>query len=164
MIGLDFSYSTATGAGVTVAVLDTGIDLDHPDFRGRFIEGADAVSFVEGEDVRDLNGHGTHCAGVIAGPVSPACGTRYGVAPQVKLLVGKVLRGTEGEGYDSDILDGIDWAADQGAQIVSMSLGAPRNPGAPYNTVYERVAAHFLRGAQGPLLIAAAGNERLIRF
>lgn len=159
MIGIGAGYNKATGKGVSVAVLDTGIDLDHPDFRGRLIEGVHAVSFVEGESVRDLNGHGTHCAGVVAGPASPASGTRYGVAPDVTLLVGKVLGGPDGEGYDSDILEGIDWAADQGARVISMSLGSIRQLDAPYPRKYERVASNLLRQSDGPLIVAAAGNE-----
>src|SRR5262245_56297768 len=75
--------SPLTGAGVKVAVLDTGLDLGHPDFAGRFAAGPNKRSFVPGGSVQDGNGHGTHCAGIVGGPAQAASGIRYGVAPDV---------------------------------------------------------------------------------
>jgi subtilisin len=158
LIGMDHSYVRFTGAGVTVAVLDTGIDMAHPDFEGRFTEGDNAVSFVPGEGVQDGHGHGTHCAGTVAGPMSPAAGDRYGVAPEADLLIGKVL-GDAGSGTDDQIIDAIDWAADAGARVISMSLGSRRTVGRPANRLYERVARNLLSSDYGALLIAAAGND-----
>ena len=154
LIGLD-RFPSLTGSGVSLAVLDTGIDLDHRDFRGRVVSGETAVSFVSGESVQDGNGHGTHCAGLAAGINDPRRGRRYGVASDASLLVGKVLS-DGGRGYDSDILDGMDWAAEKGAKIISMSLGSPRSAGGAYAVAYERLAS-VLR-AQGVLVVAAAGN------
>jgi len=157
MIGVTPNFRL-TGKGVIVAVLDTGVDLSHPDFQGRFTEGVDAVSFVPGEAVQDGHGHGTHCAGVVGGPASSTGGMRYGVAPGVALLVGKVLSDA-GSGPDSTILDGIDWAADQGAKVVSMSLGSRRGVGEAFAAVYERIAANLLGSVPGTLIVAAAGND-----
>jgi len=145
--------SPYTGKGIRIAVLDTGLDLSHPDFAGRPVV---SRSFVEGESVQDGNGHGTHCAGIAAGPASPASQPRYGVAGEAMLFVGKVL-GDEGRGGDGDILEGIDWAVEHGCHIVSMSLGSPVEPGQGYSTVFEEVARRAL--AAGTLIVAAAGNE-----
>jgi subtilisin family serine protease len=110
--------SPFTGAGVTVAVLDTGIDATHPAFNGVELVQRD---FTGSGSAMDTNGHGTHCAGTIFG--RDVAGTRIGVANGVtKALIGKVLGGPSGGG--SDILcEAIMWAADNGANVVSMSLG-----------------------------------------
>jgi subtilisin family serine protease len=155
ILGLDENYSRATGAGVRVAVLDTGVDLQHPDLVDRI---TDSASFIPGESVQDGNGHGTHCAGVIGARRDPLGGRRYSVAPEVELLVGKVLDNS-GSGYDDQILEGIDWAADLGARVISMSLGSPRSAGAPFSAAYELVAATRLAEADGVLIVAASGNE-----
>ncbi|WP_293913868.1 S8 family serine peptidase [Deinococcus sp.] len=153
-IGLDPLATSPSGKNIKVAVIDTGIDLTHPDLS---VLPGNTRSFVPDEpDVADLNGHGTHCAGVIAGRFSPQGGFRYGVAPGCELIIAKVLN-KFGQGYDDQILDAIDWAADQGASVLSMSLGSPRSAGQPYSDPYERVAQVLL--TQGIVLVAAAGNE-----
>ena len=155
-IGLTPDYALATGANVRVAVLDTGADLTHPDLR---ISAGNSRSFVESEpSAQDENGHGTHCAGVIAGRAQPqgAGVARYGVAPDAELLIGKVLN-KNGEGFDDQILEGLAWAVELGADIISMSLGSRRRPGEPFSSVYEDLAHTLLE--QNILLIAAAGNE-----
>jgi subtilisin family serine protease len=109
--------SRRTGAGVTVAVLDTGINAGHEAFRDKEIEQKDFT----GEGDGDRNGHGTHCAGTIFG--GTVGGKRIGVAPGVKkALIGKVLDG-QGSGSTEQILDGLVWAARSGANVISMSLG-----------------------------------------
>ncbi|MCC7389437.1 MAG: S8 family serine peptidase [Phycisphaerales bacterium] len=158
MIGLQSGYAALMGKGARIAVLDTGIDLQHPDFQGRFQGGNDAQSFVNGETVQDGNGHGTHCAGVIAASAASVGGRRYAVAPGADLVIGKVL-GDDGRGYDDQILDGIDWAADVGAMVISMSLGSRRRTNQPYSDPYEAVAANLLEGTPGVLMLAACGNE-----
>lgn len=145
--------SPYTGKGIRIAVLDTGLDLSHPDFAGRDIV---SQSFVEGQTVQDGNGHGTHCAGIAAGPAAPGAQPRYGVAGEAELYVGKVL-GDEGSGSDGGILEGIDWAIEHGCHIVSMSLGSPVQPGQGYSAVFEAVGQRAL--AAGTLIVAAAGNE-----
>jgi subtilisin len=147
--------SQFSGRGVRIAVLDTGLDLQHPDFLGRSIL---SQSFVAGEAVDDGNGHGTYCAGLACGPSSPAQPPRYGVAGDAALYVGKVI-GDDGNGADGNILAGIDWAVRGGCAIISLSVGTPVAPGEPYSPLYEGVAQRAL--AAGTLIIAAAGNDSL---
>jgi subtilisin family serine protease len=142
-----------TGRGINVAVLDTGLDLNHPDFVGRAIT---TKSFVPGEAVQDGQGHGTHTAGTIAGLTQSHIGRRYGVAPEVNLHVGKVLNNS-GTGRESEILDGMNWAIDQKCVAISMSLGRPTALNEPPDPTYERTGAAALQ--EGCLIIAAAGNE-----
>jgi len=109
--------STFDGNGVTVAVLDTGIDKDHEAFKG--------VNLVEkdftGDGTGDLQGHGTHCAGTIFG--RDVGGNRIGIARGVqKALIGKVL-GNDGSGGTGALFSGMSWALEEGAQVISMSLG-----------------------------------------
>ena len=147
------------GSGIRLAVLDTGIDLGHPDFAGRNIVTA---SFVSNETVDDGRGHGTHCAGTAAGSY-PGGGNipRYGIAGGADLFVGKVLS-NGGSGREVDIIAGIEWALDHGCQVISMSLGRPTFPGEPYDQTYEDIASQAL--AEGCLIVAAAGNESDRRF
>lgn len=145
--------STWTGRGIRLAVLDTGIDLQHPDFAQR---GIVSRSFVDGEDVQDGNGHGTHCAGIACGPREPASLPRYGVAGEAELHIAKVL-GDAGGGADGGVLEGINWAMEQQCHVVSMSLGSTVQPGEPYSAIFEEVARRAL--AAGTVLIAAAGND-----
>ncbi|GAA2334191.1 S8 family serine peptidase [Streptomyces kunmingensis] len=142
-----------TGDGVDVAVLDTGYDQAHPDLED-VVEDSD--SFVPGQDVTDRNGHGTHVASTIAGSGAASDGTEKGVAPGVDLHVGKVLS-DEGFGYDSWILEGMEWAArDEGARVVSMSLGSSVN--ADGETVLAE-AVNALSAETGALFTIAAGND-----
>jgi subtilisin len=147
--------SQFSGRGVRIAVLDTGIDLQHPDFAARSIV---SQSFVADAAVDDANGHGTYCAGVACGPSSPAQPPRYGVAGDAELYVGKVI-GDDGNGADGNILAGIDWAVRGGCAVISLSVGTPVAPGEPYSPLYEQVAQRAL--AAGTLIIAAAGNDSL---
>jgi subtilisin family serine protease len=144
--------SKYTGKGVRMAILDTGIYAEHPDFEGRKIR---AVSFV-GKSTNDLDGHGTHCAGIAAGHVSQSHGFRYGVAPQAQLFVAKVLK-NNGEGEDNFVLAGIEWALENKCKVISMSLGSAVKNGETYYESYETVARRALKS--GTLLIAAAGND-----
>jgi subtilisin family serine protease len=147
------SASRSSGEGIRVAVLDTGIDELHPDFAGRSIE---SCSFVLGQAVQDSHGHGTHCIGTACGPQQPNRLPRYGAASGAEIYVGKVLS-NQGSGGDGGILAGMNWAISNGCQVISMSLGAPVQPGQRYSLVYELVGRRaFWRGA---LIVAAAGNE-----
>lgn len=142
-----------TGRGVRVAILDTGLDLTHPDFAGRAIV---SRSFVEGEPVDDVQGHGTHCAGTAVGSARIEGRMRYGVAPQAELYVAKVLN-DRGAGREGDILAGMVWAVEEGCAVVSMSLGRSVRPGEARTPEYEEAGAYAL--AQGSLVVAAAGND-----
>lgn len=105
------------GSGITVAVLDTGIDVTHPAFDGVRIDQKDFTGEGDGDD----NGHGTHCAGTVFG--QNVDGLRIGVAPGVdRALIGKVL-GTNGTGSTGSIVEAIQWALSSGAHVISLSLG-----------------------------------------
>lgn len=154
MIGLTGAEHEPSGKGVRVAVLDTGIDVDHPDLVSKVDLVNTVKCFVPNETVDDRDGHGTHCAGVIAGPRTPGSGARFSVAPDAELLVGKVLGPTGG--YDSWILRGVAWAITQRARVISLSLGSQPEPNG-YPAQYEIAAARAL--AQGTVMVAASGND-----
>lgn len=162
------------GEGIVVAVLDTGINTDHPAFKGVQFEQKDFT----GEGVQDDDGHGTHCAGTIFG--RKVGKTRIGVAPGVKrALNGKVL-GSEGASSDS-IVDAVNWAVQNGAHVISMSLGmdfpgyvkeltdddVPADlatsmalDGYRQNIIlFERLATLLRARTQPSLIVAASGNE-----
>lgn len=145
--------SRFTGRGIRVAVLDTGLDAGHPDFAGRRIT---TQSFIQGEQVQDGHGHGTHCIGTACGARRPGQLPRYGIAYEAEIFAGKVLS-NQGSGADGGILSGIQWAVANGCAIISMSLGGRVGPGQSYSRVFEHAARRVL--ARGTLIIAAAGNE-----
>ena len=145
--------SRFSGRGIRLAVLDTGFDLRHPDFSGRSVT---SKSFVAGQEVQDGHGHGTHCIGSSCGSERPSGVRRYGCAFSAEIFAGKVLSNA-GSGADTGILAGIEWALTNGCQVISMSLGAPVQPGEPFSPIYENVGRRSLRA--GTLIVAAAGNE-----
>ena len=148
--------SRFSGRGIRVAVLDTGFDLNHPDFLGRNVV---SRSFIQNQLVNDLNGHGTHCIGTALGAQQLAGGARrYGCAFRGDVFVGKVLS-NQGSGSDSGILAGINWAVANACRVVSMSLGAPVQPGETFSPIYEAIAQRALRSNPGTLIVAAAGND-----
>jgi len=135
------------GTGVKVAIIDTGIDYNHPDLVANYEGGID---FVEGDgDPMDDNGHGTHCAGIVAAEDNEI--GVIGVAPKVWLYAVKVLDDT-GSGSVTDVIAGIDWATINGMQIISMSLGSDSD------SVTLHSACDAAYGA-GVLVVAAAGND-----
>ena len=141
--------SSWSGAGIKVAVLDTGMDLGHPDFEGRELV---TRSFV-GEPVQDINGHGTHCIGTACGPQSPGGNTpRYGVAYEAQVFVGKVLTNS-GSSTGAGVLAGLNWAIANRCEVISMSLGSQ----SPVQAAYTHAGEAALRN--GCLVIAAAGNS-----
>ncbi|CAL9436069.1 S8 family serine peptidase [Streptomyces sp. enrichment culture] len=141
-----------TGKGVTVAVLDSGVDAGHPDLAGRI---AQSKSFIPGEEVADRNGHGTHVTSTVGGSGAASSGKEKGVAPGATLAVGKVLS-DEGFGSESEIIAGMEWAArDVDADIVSMSLGSTE-PSDGTDPMAE--AVNTLSRETGALFVIAAGN------
>jgi subtilisin len=136
-----------TGDGAVCAVLDTGVDLTHPDLAGRLILSADFTRSPSGD--ADRQGHGSHCAGIVLAALND--GGIIGVAPAAKLLSGKVL-GDGGSGGSGGIASGIRWSADKGADVISLSLGSP---------VADRQIADAISyaAAKGCWVVAAAGNE-----
>ena len=140
-------FSGTTGAGATIAVIDTGVDLDHPEFSDRIVSGYD---FVDGDSVADDgNGHGTHVAGTIAGANDGQGIT--GVAYDAKIMPLRVLD-NDGYGWNSDIVSAILWAADEGAGVINMSLGGGG---------YSQALADAIRYAsdRGSVVVMAAGNS-----
>ncbi|MBN9521324.1 S8 family serine peptidase [bacterium] len=142
--------SRFNGQGVKVAVLDTGLDLQHPDFQGRAVV---SRSFIPGQAVQDGNGHGTHCIGTACGPRQPAGVRRYGVAFGASIFVGKVLS-NQGSGSTAGIVAGIEWAVTSGCRVISMSLGADIDQKLQQ---YEVPIQRALNA--GSLVVAAAGNN-----
>ncbi|TDC02784.1 hypothetical protein E1267_28660 [Nonomuraea longispora] len=138
------------GTGAKVAVLDTGIDAEHPDLAGKITA---SENFTTSSDITDKKGHGTHVASIIAGSGSASGGTYKGVAPGASLLIGKVL-GDNGRGDWSWAIAGMEWAALQGADVVNLSLGSCCGDG----TDPMSQAVDELTRAHGTLFVAAAGN------
>ncbi|NUS62943.1 MAG: S8 family serine peptidase, partial [Saccharothrix sp.] len=134
-----------TGKGVKVAVLDGGVDGDHPDLKGKEVA---ERNFTDDPDNADLDGHGTHVAATIA-----SGDRRYrGVAPDARILDGKVCR--NGGCPESSILAGVQWAVDEGADIVNLSLGGYDSPGVdPLEDAINQISAKT-----GTLFVVAAGN------
>ena len=142
--------SPLSGRGIKVAVLDTGFDLEHPDFAGRNVT---AQSFIPDEPVQDGHGHGTHCIGTACGPRAPSTGPRYGIAYEADIFAGKVLDNS-GSGTDGEVLAGINWAVANGCPVISMSLGADVQQAHP---PYSAAGSRALQ--RGSLIVAAAGNN-----
>lgn len=139
-----------TGAGIRVAVLDTGIDDAHPDLQGRVLDSRPYV----GNSVADDHGHGTACAGIIAARADTQHGIRYSVAPDCELLVAKVLN-DQGYGYEHNITAAMTWASKHGARIISVSI-QQKPTHEPFHAGMEATCAALRR--RGCLVIFAAGN------
>lgn len=163
------AWSSSRGAGTVVAVVDTGVDLGHPDLQGRLVPGADFVCGEQkgscgdgswkGQDGegQEPDVHGTHVAGTIAATADNGIGVA-GVAPDAKVMPIKVLE--DGSGTNEDIAEGIRYAADNGADVINLSLG-----GLPGTQIFSilgldttmKDAIQYARD-KGTLTVAAAGN------
>lgn len=144
------AWDTTEGKDVKVAVIDTGIDMNHPDLQGKVDGGYSAIKKSENpDDYMDDNGHGTHVSGTIAAR-RDGKGV-VGVAPKARLYAVKVLD-ADGSGNLSDVIDGIIWAAKNGMQVANMSLGAPVASDAMQRAV------RYAKGS-GVIIVAAAGNS-----
>ncbi|MDY7102570.1 MAG: S8 family serine peptidase [Actinomycetota bacterium] len=148
------AWATADADGVTIAIVDTGVDLAHPDLADRLVGGID---LVDGDDEPDdPHGHGTHVAGIAAATAGNGIGIA-GAAPGASIMPIRVLD-ADGAGDDATIAAGIDWAVDHGADVVNLSLGesgfASRlSKGGPLNAAIRRA------DAAGAVVVAAAGND-----
>jgi subtilisin family serine protease len=143
------AWKVTKGKGVKVALLDTGVDTTHPDLVGRILAG---INFTGGDmnDFTDRVGHGTHCAGIICGS-NNGQGV-IGVAPEANLLVAKVL-GDDGSGGLDAIYKGMQWAIQQGADLISMSLGCEEQPPEEFHAIFQQAIN------AGIPVVVAAGNE-----
>ena len=155
-IDADIVWTRTKGNGVRVAVLDTGVDARHPNLKANVKKG---VSFVENvTSDHDDNGHGTHCAGIIAAnlPSGKRRGNNwiYGVAPEASIVPVKVLN-YNGDGLLSAILSGLEWCLHNKIDIVSMSFRIPSN-----SQSYALEQACMTLWKRGLLLVAATGNDR----
>jgi hypothetical protein len=157
-VGAQCAWATTLGSpDVTVAVVDSGVDLGHPDLVDRLR--TDGRDFVDGDaDPSDENGHGTNVAGIIAATLDNNEGI-VGLAPGIRILPVRVMN-AKGAGSDRSIARGVRFAADKGAQVINLSLGATLTIDA--DTVSEQVTS-AIRYAQskGSLVVVAAGNDFL---
>jgi subtilisin family serine protease len=152
-IGAPFAWRHGdTGAGVRVAVLDSGVDAAFPDLRGQIVAERNFTS-SHPRVVTDVVGHGTFVASLIAGTGTAAHGERRGVAFGARLVIGKVI-GNQGFGLESWAIAGMQWAAAR-ARVVNMSFGA--GPSNGRDPVAE--AVNHLTAARHVLFVAAAGND-----
>jgi subtilisin len=147
IIGLPDVWRQTQGEHVKVAILDTGVDSDHPDLNGAVMNVRNFTGGTD-DDVEDGNGHGTHCAGIVAARINDV--GFIGVAPKAELVVGKVLD-DQGRGSNEEIAEGVEWAVTEKADIISMSLGGPFPSSRLYKAIYSALA-------QGVHVVCAAGN------
>ncbi|WP_428951542.1 S8 family peptidase [Streptomyces sp. cg35] len=140
------------GKGTKVAVLDTGVDTEHPDLKGRV---AESKNFTDSADADDHQGHGTHTTSTVGGTGAASDGKKKGVAPGTTLLNGKVLNDS-GSGATSWIIAGMQWAVDEGADVVSMSLGNPSE--LDCSDPMAQATQELARSAKNTLFVIAAGN------
>jgi subtilisin family serine protease len=145
--------SKYTGAGVKVGFADTGLDLDHPDFKTRVDATFSAIPQVPPQDG---NGHGTECAGIACGPMNPLSVPRYGVAVNARIIVAKVINDA-GIGAQGWVVDGCNRAVANGCRVICLALQDTVMQGQLPDPVYETLGRTCLE--QGTLLIAAAGND-----
>lgn len=171
MVGAEAAWATSTGEDVVVAVVDSGVDLDHPDLAGQLVDGITTVGC--GEDVatcgdgdwvgmdgeaQALDSHGTHVTGTVVAAANNGIGVA-GIAPDAKVMPVKSLE--DGTGTTADIAVGIRWAVDNGADIINMSLGGL--PGTELltviglDTVWQEAVDYAV--ANDVLVVAAAGNS-----
>ena len=145
LLGIPHIWRKTNGRSTKVAILDTGIELDHDDLKGSVIDHKDFT----GDGIDDVNGHGTHCAGIVGARLN---GSGFvGIAPECKLIIGKVL-GNNGSGSCADIARGVDWAVAVGADIISMSLGGPGSTKELFTSIHRALA-------KGVTIVCAAGNS-----
>ena len=141
------AWDTTTGsAGVVIAILDTGVDINHPDLKDKIVKN---VNFTGSSTYSDIQGHGTHVAGIAAASTNNGIGVA-GLGYDASIMNVKVL-GDDGSGYYSWVTSGIIWAADNGAQVINMSLGGTSSSRALEDAINYA-------WSKGVVVVAAAGN------
>ncbi|MGD8535569.1 MAG: S8 family peptidase [Candidatus Aminicenantes bacterium] len=146
-INADWAWPISTGATIRVAVLDTGIDLDHPDLLDNVKGSVNLIKPKKSAD--DDNGHGTHVAGIIAASDNDI--GVIGTGPEIYLYAVKVLD-KKGKGWLSDLIEGLEWCIQNEVQVINMSLGSSEDNQSFYEAILNAYAA-------GITLVAAAGNN-----
>jgi len=159
-VGAPAAWTASTGAGITVGVVDTGIDATHEDLTGKVVDGADCVG-ANGDPAAcgpggttDVVGHGTHIAGIIGAITNNGIGVAS-MAPDAHLISARAIS-SDGSGTDADVGAGIKWVVDHGAAVVNLSLGAEKarvtfGPG--FSSGVEYAWSH------GAIAVVAAGNS-----
>jgi subtilisin family serine protease len=142
------AWEVSTGGGVTVAILDTGVEADHPDLASRLVPGWNAVDLDD--DTTPVNSHGTRVAGVVAAETNNGVGVAS-IAYGAHLMPIRVSNSSDGVAYESDIARGLTWAADHGAQVANISYDVT-------NSAAVSAAAQYMR-SKGGVVVAAAGNH-----
>jgi subtilisin family serine protease len=172
MIGADNAWQKSTGKGVTVAVVDSGVDVDHPDLKAKLVKGRDFACSDDNPDddstIKDSNGvavkgHGTHVAGTVGAITNNNTGVA-GVAPDVKIMPLKVFASNDacqssgGGVFSTAITAAIDYAVDNGAKVINLSLDQriAGLGGVLIDSIASRCTAAFDRGS---LCVVAAGND-----
>lgn len=150
MVRADGARAVTAGAGATVAVIDSGAAMGHPDLQGRLVAGPD---YVNGGPPEDGEGHGTHVAGIVAANAGNGVGVES-VAPGARVLVVRVLD-DDGGGDADDVAAGIRWAADNGADVINLSLGS-EVPIFGASEDYDSAVDYALD--RGKIVVAASGN------
>ncbi len=147
-IDIEEGWNYANGSDTTIAIIDSGVDPEHPDLQGKLVEGYNAID--DTSNAIDDNGHGTHVAGIAAALTNNVEGIA-GVSWQSKIMPIKVLN-TDGEGSSFSVARGIYWAVDHGADVINMSLGDYYHS----DVLYDAIEYAY---DQGVTLISASGNE-----
>lgn len=157
-IGAEDAWDKATGKSVIVAIVDTGIDLEHPDLKDQIVQGVD---LLENDEPDDENGHGSHVAGIAAAVTNNGVGV-VGVAPKARLMpvrildeVGTNLNPTNPTKLFANVAAGVKWAADHGAQVINMSFGNAGG-GGPGSAIASAIQYAWSKGA---ICVVAAGND-----
>lgn len=156
-VGIESAWDVTRGNGVKVAILDSGINMSHPDLAAKVI----AQKVFTTTTIEDNNGHGTHVAGIIGATTNNAFGVA-GTCPDCKFVIGKVVS-DNGVGPTSLTIEGITWAADQGAKVINLSVGTKASTISQTNiTNYETAITYAMQ--KGAVVVAAAGNENSSEF
>lgn len=160
-IGVEAAWEKASGAGITIAIIDTGVDLQHEDLVGRFVDSKDQKDYINEEPPQDEDGHGTHVAGIAAASSFNGKGV-HGVAYSAKIMPIRVLNQfglnipiSDPTQVTVNTADAIDWAVDHGADVINLSLGSltSSGPGASMASAIRRA------WSRGVVVVVAAGND-----
>jgi len=160
-VGAPLAWTASTGAGVTVGIVDSGVDAAHEDLAGKVLDGADCVGSNGNEALcgpggtTDSNGHGTHVAGIVAAITNNGIGVAS-MAPDAHLVVAQAVS-SDGSGSDADVGAAIRWVVDHGASVVNLSLGAEATSGVAFGPAFSSAVEYAWSHDAVP--VVAAGNS-----